>query len=163
MKLTLRVLIVCLCLFLLYAAVLRPWFLRWGASAAETRKPLAGDAVLPNAPSAATRAITIHVPPDRVWPWIAQIGQGRAEFYSYAWLENLFGCQIVNADRVHPEWQDVKPGDTVRMHPKIPAIPMVTVEKNSALVLGSAVAAAASRRSLGHSCSSRRLETRRAC
>jgi hypothetical protein len=95
--------------------------------------------VLPNAPSAATRAITIQAPPERVWPWLAQIGQGRGGFYSYAWLENLFGCQIVNADRVHTEWQDVKPGDSVRLHPKMPAIPVIQVEKNRALVLGSAV------------------------
>jgi hypothetical protein len=135
----LRLVLVALALLLGYAAVIRPWFLSWGATAEETRKALPGDSVLPNAPSAATRAITIQAPPERVWPWLAQIGQGRGGFYSYAWLENLFGCQIVNADRVHTEWQDVKPGDSVRLHPKMPAIPVIQVEKNRALVLGSAV------------------------
>lgn len=125
-----------------YAAALRPWFLRWGATVEETHKTLPGDSVLPNAPSAATRAITIHAPPERVWPWIAQIGQGRGGLYSYTWLENLVGCQIVNADRIHPEWQDIKPGDGVRLHPKMPPIPVLLVEKNRALVLGSAVGTA---------------------
>ena len=128
-----------LALVAVYAVAVRPWFLRWGATAEETTKTLPGDSVLPNAPSAATRAITIQAPPERVWPWLAQIGQGRGGFYSYAWLENLFGCQIVNADRIHPEWQDVKAGDGVRLHPKMPPIPVLIVEKNRALVLGSAV------------------------
>ena len=122
-----------------YAVVIRPWFLSWGTRALETRKALPGDWVLPNATSTATRAITIQAPPERVWPWLAQIGQERGGFYSYAWLENLFGCQIVNADRVHPEWQDVKAGDGVRLHPKMPPIPVILVEKNHALVLGSSV------------------------
>ncbi len=133
-------LIACVAALVVYAAAVRPWFLRWGATAEETRKTLPGDAVLPHAPSAATRAITIHVPRERVWPWLAQIGQGRGGLYSYAWLENLVGCQIVNADRIHPEWQDVKPGDGVRLHPKAPPIPVLLVEKNRALVLGSAAA-----------------------
>jgi hypothetical protein len=131
-------LLVCAAALLIYAAALRPWFLHWGATAEEARMTLPGDSVLPTAPSSATRAITIHAPPERVWPWIAQAGQGRGGFYSYAWLENLFGCQIVNADRIHPEWQDIKPGDGVRLHPKAPAIPVLLVEKDRALVLGSA-------------------------
>jgi hypothetical protein len=56
--------------------------------------------------------------------------------YSYAWLENLVGCEIVNAETIHPEWQDLKPGDAVRLHPKMPAIPVAIVERNHALVLG---------------------------
>jgi len=135
-------LLVSLAALVVYAAALRPWFLRWGATAEETHKTLPGDSVLPNASSAATRAITIHAPPERVWPWIAQIGQGRGGLYSYTWLENLVGCQIVNADRIHPEWQDIKPGDGVRLHPKMPPIPVLLVEKNRALVLGSAVGTA---------------------
>ncbi len=138
-KAILRLLLVCLAALAVYAVAVRPWFLSWGATAREIRKTLPGDSVLPNAPSAATRAITIQAAPERVWPWIAQIGQDRGGFYSYAWLENLFGCRIVNAGRIHPEWQDVKPGDGVRLHPKMPPIPVLMVEKNRALVLGSAV------------------------
>ena len=123
-------------LILLYALAIRRWLLRWGASAAELAKSLPGDAFLPEASSMCTRAIAIDAPPGRVWPWIAQMGQGRGGFYSYAWLENLFGCQIVNAAEIHPEWQDVRPGDAVRLAPKIPGLPVRAVEKDRALVLG---------------------------
>jgi len=120
----------------LYALVLRPWLLRWGATPEEAAKTLPGDDLITGANSSATRAIAIHAPPEQVWPWIAQIGQGRAGFYSYAWLENLFGCKIVNAETIHLEWQDLKPGDSVRLHSDFPAIPVAIVEKNRALVLG---------------------------
>ena len=120
----------------IYALALRPWILRWGATTAEVARSLPGDLLVPHANSSATRAITIQAPPERVWPWIVQIGQGRGGFYSYAWLENLVGCEIVNAETIHPEWQDLKLGDAVRLHPKMPAIPVAIVEGNHALVLG---------------------------
>ena len=66
----------------------------------------------------ATRAITIRAPASQVWPWIVQLGQGRGGFYSYDFLENLIGCGIHSADRVVPEWQDLKPGDQVRLAPQ---------------------------------------------
>jgi len=121
---------------LIYAQVVRPWLLAWGAKPAEAARTLPGDALLPEVPSSATRAITIDAPPEGVWPWIAQIGQGKGGFYSYAWLENLFGCRIANADEIHPEWQDVKIGDLVCLHPKMPGLPVTLVEQNRALVLG---------------------------
>jgi hypothetical protein len=52
-----------------------------------------------------------------VWPWLAQLGRDRGGFYSYEWLENLAGCQMQNADRVHPEWQHRELGETVHLHP----------------------------------------------
>jgi len=121
---------------LLYVLVVRRWLLAWGATPAEVAEQLPGDAFLPDAPSTGTRAITINAPPERVWPWIAQIGQGKGGFYSYAWLENLFGCRIANAAEIHPEWQDVRPGDAVRLHQKMPGLPVRVMEKDRALVLG---------------------------
>ena len=53
-----------------------------------------------------------------IWPWILQIGQDRAGFYSYTQLENLFGCEMRNADRIVPEWQQRQVGDVVWMTPK---------------------------------------------
>src|SRR5205807_2391127 len=52
-----------------------------------------------------------------VWLWLVQMGQDRGGFYSYSWLERLFGDPVRNADRVVPEWQNVKPGDLVRAAP----------------------------------------------
>ena len=42
-----------------------------------------------SAHASASNATGIDAPPDRVWPWIAQLGQGRGGFYTYARLENL--------------------------------------------------------------------------
>ena len=123
-------------MFLIYAFALRPWFLRWGTIPAEVTKPLPGDDIVGQPMSSGTRAITIDAPTERVWPWIAQIGQGRGGFYSYAWLEILIGCEIVNADRVHPEWQNIKPGDVVKLHPKAPPIPVAVVQPGYAFVIG---------------------------
>lgn len=66
----------------------------------------------------ATRAITVRAPASGVWPWIAQLGQGRGGFYSYDFLENLAGCDVHSADRIVPEWQDVVVGDEVRLAPQ---------------------------------------------
>src|SRR5690606_25930078 len=38
---------------------------------------------------------------------------------SYQWLENLAGCELRNAETIHPEWA-VKEGDTLSLHPKMP-------------------------------------------
>jgi len=94
-----------------YFLAIRPWHRRWGATEEEARMPLPGDELVPDPGYENTRAVTIHAPAEEVWPWLAQIGQNRGGFYSYEWLENLAGCDIHNADRIHPEWQDVKAGD----------------------------------------------------
>ena len=62
------------------APLYRHWHMRWGATDAEVRSPMAGDRIVPAAPFNATRAITIDAPPGRVWPWIVQMGSGR--YYS---------------------------------------------------------------------------------
>jgi hypothetical protein len=87
----------------LYLMVIRPWHLKWGATAEEVKRALPGDDLLPNAKINATHAITIAAPIDRVWPWIAQIGRGRGGFYSYEAIENAMGLNIHNADRILPD------------------------------------------------------------
>ena len=72
-------------------------YLTWGATDQEVGDSLPGDDLIPNADMIATRAITIRAAADRVWPWIAQLGQGRGGFYSYDRLENLVGCDIHSA------------------------------------------------------------------
>ncbi|GEL18821.1 hypothetical protein [Pseudonocardia asaccharolytica] len=69
-----------------------------------------------------------------MWPWVAQIGQGRGWFYSYAALENLVGCDIRSADRVVPEWQDLRVGDPVSLHPDM-ALRVAAIEAPRSLVL----------------------------
>jgi hypothetical protein len=117
-----------------YLLLLRPWHLRWGASAAERDAPLPGDELVPDPDLVATRAIGIRAAAADVWPWVVQLGQGRGGFYSYDVLENLVGCEIHSADRIVPEWQEVRAGDEVRLHPEVP-LEVASVEPGSSLVL----------------------------
>jgi hypothetical protein len=117
-----------------YLLVVRPWQLRWGTTSEERDATLTGDDLIPTPDVMATRAITVHALADQVWPWIAQLGQGRGGFYSYDALENLVGCHIHSADRVVPECQGVKVGDQVKLHPEV-ALDITVVEQGRALVL----------------------------
>jgi hypothetical protein len=96
------------------AALARPVFIQWGTTAEDRALPLLGDSAVPDARYRLDHAITIRAPADSIWPWLVQIGQDRAGFYSYSWLERLVGDEIRNADRIHPEWQRLAVGDFVR-------------------------------------------------
>ena len=115
-------------------ALLRRRSLRWGASDSEVSMSLPGDNLLADADLIATRAITVGADADAVWPWLAQLGQGRGGFYSYDVLENLVGCNIHSADRIVPEWQHVEAGDKVRLHPEV-AMTVALAEPGRSLVL----------------------------
>jgi hypothetical protein len=117
-----------------YLLVVRLWQLRWGTTNEERDATLTGDDLIPTPDLMATRAITVHARADQVWPWIAQLGQGRGGFYSYDALENLVGCHIHSAARVVPEWQDLKVGDQVKLHPEV-GLGVAVVEPGRALVL----------------------------
>jgi hypothetical protein len=118
-----------------YWFVVRPWHLRWGATLSEVEGAWPGDHLVPRPTGDCTHAITIHSPAAAVWPWLAQIGQGRGGFYSYAWLENLLGCQMENADRIMPEYQQLRVGDPIRVHPTAPPLTVAILDPGRALVL----------------------------
>ena len=92
----------------------RPLYVRWGTTAAERATPLFGGNGQADARYRVDHAVTIRAPVDSVWPWLVQLGQDRAGFYSYDWLERLAGDNVHNADRIHPEWQHLAAGDFVR-------------------------------------------------
>jgi hypothetical protein len=119
-------------------ASLRARSLRWGATDEEINTALPGDELVARADLTATRAITIHADADAVWPWIAQLGQGRGGFYSYDFLENLVGCDIHSADRIAPEWQSLTVGVDVNLHPEV-VLTAALIEPGRALVLRGAV------------------------
>ena len=75
--------------FGLFLRFYRPWHSRWGATNDEVILPMQGDELIEKPTFNITRAITIHARPEEVWPWIVQIGYGRAGFYSYDLLDNL--------------------------------------------------------------------------
>jgi len=89
-------------------------FQYWGATNEEIHGSVVGDELCADATLIATRSITIKAPPQDVFPWIRQMGFGRAGWYSYDWLDNL-GRK--SATRVHEEWQSVESGDTVPSGP----------------------------------------------
>lgn len=114
---------------------LRSRRLTWGATRAEVLRPLPGDELIRNPKWTATHAVTIRAPVAVVWPWVVQIGQGRGGLYSYEILENLVGCNVENADRVLPQYQTLRPGDMINIHPKAPGIPVARVEPQCYLLL----------------------------
>lgn len=116
---------------------LRDWRTTWGATAGEVDATVPGDSLVPDAKWSYTHAVTIDAPPERVWPWIAQLGQGRGGFYSYDRLENLVGCDVTNATEILPEFQKLRAGDKVLLHPKVPPLSVAILEPGSHLVLRS--------------------------
>ncbi|HZJ69992.1 MAG TPA: hypothetical protein VFF36_03610, partial [Planctomycetota bacterium] len=100
---------------------------RWGVSDAELARPYPGDQMVAAPRWMWTHAVDVDAPAEVVWSWVAQIGAERAGFYSYQWLENLAGCQLRNAEVIHPEWQ-VRAGDEVALHPRIPPFEVVDLE-----------------------------------
>ncbi len=114
------------------AALLTPFHAsarqHWGLAAEEAARSFPGDDLVPNPRWGWTHGVEIAAPAEAVWPWIAQIGAGKAGFYSYQWLENLAGCGIRNAETIHPEWA-VERGGSLRLHPDIPPLPIVALEE----------------------------------
>jgi hypothetical protein len=96
----------------LYVLVLRPKTMRWGASDDEVDRPLPGDGVVAGRGFRATRAITIDAPPECVWPWIVQIGSGRAGWYA---LDRIDNGGVPSAQEIVPELQDLRVGDLIPM------------------------------------------------
>ena len=101
-------------LYVATATILWPWHRDWGVTRAEQAMALPGDRAPRLQDFEVTHGVTIDAPPETVWPWLAQIGQDRAGFYSYDWLERLFLVDITNADELRPEWGSRKVGDFVR-------------------------------------------------
>jgi hypothetical protein len=97
-----------------YLLVARPGQMRWGATAAEFARAMPGDALSHDPTFLATRAITITAAPEVIWPWLLQMGYGRAGFYGYDILENLGSHRgLRSADHIIPELQRLAVGDSL--------------------------------------------------
>jgi hypothetical protein len=118
---------------LAYAGWVRPWMLRWGATPAEARGPLPGDALVPRPRTRFTRGITLAATPAQAWPWLVQMGCHRAGWYSYDTLDN---AGRPSADRVLPELQTLAVGDEIWAAPDgTLAFAVAALEPPHALVL----------------------------
>lgn len=106
----------------------------WGVDEATAQREYPGDELVPEPSWAWTHGVEIGAPIERVWPYVAQIGQGKAGFYSYQWLENLAGCEIQNAGRAHEEWIHPRVGDEIKLHPKAPGLRIAAMKEGEWLV-----------------------------
>ena len=113
---------------------------RWGATDVEIAASFPGDDLVENPRVVYNRAITIQAAPEQIYPWIVQLGAEKGGMYSYSWFEtHLLQCELINADRIHPEWQVLKVGDKVKMCPgSTGPVPyeVALMEPNHAVVLG---------------------------
>ena len=119
-----------------YILFFRPWQHRWGATDEEVNATLPGDELVPYADVVETRVVTIKATPAAIWPWLVQIGQGRAGYYSYTQLENLAGLKMKNAEGINPDWQHLQVGDIVPAEPGGKGFKVYTLEHERALVFG---------------------------
>lgn len=108
---------------------------RWGATDEELQRTWPGDDMVPDPCAGFMQGITIHAPASKVYPWIAQIGQNKAGFYSYEILENIVGCQMHNTYRLVPEWQKLEVGSQLQMHP-MGGIPITAVYPEQGYLTG---------------------------
>jgi hypothetical protein len=84
------------------------------ATTLERHRPLPGDALVPEPVFRSTHAITIDAPPEQVWPWMAQMGAGRAGWYSWDAIDN--GSRH-SSTTIVPDFQSVAPGDIMPAAP----------------------------------------------
>jgi len=101
---------------LLYAAT--QFYRNWGTTKEECRMTLPGDELIGRPVVQTTEGVWIDAPASAVWSWLVQMGQDRGGLYSYQMLKNFVGLHYHNADRIHPEWQHLAPGDVMRLAPK---------------------------------------------
>jgi hypothetical protein len=95
-----------------YFFLIRPAQLRWGATPEEVARPMPEDNIVANPIFDATRAITIRATPELIWPWLAQMGFGRAGFYGYDLIEGIGSkTGMRSANMIMPELQHPKTGD----------------------------------------------------
>jgi hypothetical protein len=120
--------------------LLTPWMDRWGTTDGEIAATYPGDELVTAPVGIVNHSVTIHATPEQIYPWIVQLGAERGGYYSYTWLETyLLQCKLVNADRIHPEWQELKVGDQVKMCPGTfgpPPYQVAQLYPNQAVVLG---------------------------
>ena len=120
-------------------ALLTPWMDRWGAADEEIAASFPGDELVPEPASFVNRAITINAAPEYIYPWIVQLDATKGGWYSYTWMEAMLNCKMVNADRIHPEWQNLQVGDQVKMCPGEFAPPpyiVAQIHPNQVIVMG---------------------------
>jgi hypothetical protein len=129
------IMITVLALLALYWFPMRRWFRRWGTTATDRTRVMAGDAAVVDPTYAATLAIAVDARPEHIWPWLVQMGYQRGGLYSYDWLDRLFGyLDRPSADVILPQFQQLAVGDEIPIG-RGRGFPVTAIEPYRALVL----------------------------
>ena len=131
LRIALVVVLLLAALAALFQFVYRPWQMNWGATEDEISRSMPGDDIVEDPGFNATRAVTIQAPPEHIWPWLVQIGYGRAGFYSWDILDN---ANVPSATEILPEYQDLEVGGFVPLSEGA-YVEVVEMELNSHLLL----------------------------
>lgn len=87
------------------------------ATRAECERALPGDHLVPNPDLVIMNGTSIEAPPAKVWPWLAQMGSGRAGWYAYDFVDN---DGHPSATTIVQSLQEIRVGDVM------PALPGAT-------------------------------------
>ncbi len=83
------------------------------ATPAERYEQRPGDDVVVPADVVMDRAFTVPGTPEVVFPWIRQLGKGRAGWYLPHSVERYLPQRRRALRRIEPRWQHLRPGDVV--------------------------------------------------
>ncbi|MDQ0770220.1 putative amidohydrolase [Pseudarthrobacter defluvii] len=84
------------------------------SATADEAADLPGDEIIPQPTTIWNRGITIEATPSEIWPWLVQMGYGRAGFYVPEWVDRLFWrVPAANSSMVLPQFQHVGVGDVI--------------------------------------------------
>jgi len=109
--------------------------LGWGATEAETKRPMPGDDEGKRPMSVSTNAVTTRARAADIWPWLVQMGYRRGGMYSYDRIDRLLGIlDRPSANRIIPEFQHLEVGDVIPMG-KPPSWPVKAIEPNKSLLI----------------------------
>lgn len=112
----------------------------YGSTREERTQVLPGDEIIPDPKAQTDHAVTIDAPPSCVWPWVVQMGWGRAGWYTARWVDRLFfPANGPSADRIIPELQQIEVGTFIPDGPPQTecGLHVVSLEPERALVLRS--------------------------
>ena len=86
----------------------------YGSTAAERRRDLPGDELMATPMAVTTHTTTIAAPPERIWPWLLQMGWHRGGWYTAEWVDRLlFPANWPSATTIVPTLQHLDVGDLV--------------------------------------------------